>query len=210
MGRKSAAKSHANAASSTSGAPPSAPDDPRRLCSPPASCWSWRSSASSPTRDRTSPRRPPRSRSAAPVIPDVPATAKLGPHPQPNLPPLPFQAYAPPRPMETVRAVYRFAAEHPEVLSYVPCFCGCERSGHKGQRRLLRESAQRAGRRHRVGTARTRLRGVHRRGERGDADDALGRQRHRHPQRDRVEVESPGQRSYADADASRSLVACTK
>jgi hypothetical protein len=34
--------------------------------------------------------------------------------------------------METVRAVYRFAAEHPEVLSYVPCFCGCERTGHRG------------------------------------------------------------------------------
>ena len=25
-----------------------------------------------------------------------------------------------------------FAAEHPEVLSYVPCYCGCERSGHRG------------------------------------------------------------------------------
>ena len=48
------------------------------------------------------------------------------------LPPLPFQAYAPPRPMDTVREVYRFAAEHPEVLSYVPCFCGCERGGHRG------------------------------------------------------------------------------
>jgi hypothetical protein len=31
-----------------------------------------------------------------------------------------------------VKAVYRFAAEHPEVLGYVPCFCGCERGGHKG------------------------------------------------------------------------------
>ena len=67
-----------------------------------------------------------------PAVVDPPVTAKLGPHPQPNLPPLPFQAYAPPRPMATVNAVYRFAAEHPEILSYVPCFCGCERSGHKG------------------------------------------------------------------------------
>ena len=63
---------------------------------------------------------------------DPPAAAKLGPHPQDNLPPLPFQAYAPPRPMQTVRAVYTFAAEHPEILGYVPCFCGCERAGHKG------------------------------------------------------------------------------
>ena len=68
----------------------------------------------------------------APVVVDPPVSAKLGPHPQTNLPPLPFQAYAPPRPMETVRAVYQFAAEHPEVLGYVPCFCGCEREGHRG------------------------------------------------------------------------------
>ena len=32
---------------------------------------------------------------------------------------------------EIVRAVYTFAAEHPEVLSKVPCFCGCENRGHK-------------------------------------------------------------------------------
>lgn len=62
----------------------------------------------------------------------VPASAKLGPHKQANLPPLPFQAYAPPRPPEVVRAAYVFAAEHPEILGYVPCFCGCERGGHKG------------------------------------------------------------------------------
>jgi len=54
------------------------------------------------------------------------------PHPQKNLPPLPTQEFAPPRPMEVVRAAYVFAAEHPEVLSYVPCFCGCERGGHRG------------------------------------------------------------------------------
>jgi hypothetical protein len=59
-------------------------------------------------------------------------TQPLKPHKQANLPPLPFQAYAPPRPPDVVRAAYVFAAEHPEILSYVPCFCGCERSGHKG------------------------------------------------------------------------------
>ena len=61
-----------------------------------------------------------------------PPSAKFGPHKQANLPPLPFQAYAPPRPPEVVRAAYKFAAEHPEILSYVPCFCGCERAGHQG------------------------------------------------------------------------------
>jgi len=61
------------------------------------------------------------------------AMAKLGPHPQPNLPPIPFQPGSqPPRSPQVVTAAYQFAAEHPEVLSYVPCFCGCERSGHQG------------------------------------------------------------------------------
>ena len=62
----------------------------------------------------------------------VAAAQPLKPHKQAKLPPLPFQAYAPPRPPDVVRAAYVFAAEHPEILSYVPCFCGCERAGHKG------------------------------------------------------------------------------
>jgi hypothetical protein len=36
------------------------------------------------------------------------------------------------RPAETIRVAYEFAARHPEVLKYVPCFCGCERGGHTG------------------------------------------------------------------------------
>ncbi len=31
---------------------------------------------------------------------------------------------------EATRDAYAFAARHPEVLRYVPCFCGCERNGH--------------------------------------------------------------------------------
>lgn len=58
--------------------------------------------------------------------------AKLGPHKQANLPPIPSQEFPPPRPIDVVRAAYLFAAEHPEILSYVPCFCGCERGGHSG------------------------------------------------------------------------------
>ena len=72
------------------------------------------------------------SSAALPTPAEPPAFAKFGPHKQASLPPLPFQAYAPPRPPEAVRAAYVFAAEHPEILSYVPCFCGCERSGHRG------------------------------------------------------------------------------
>jgi uncharacterized protein with PCYCGC motif len=58
--------------------------------------------------------------------------ASFGPRKQGNLPPIPFRGYAPPRPPEVIAAAYHFAAEHPEILSYVPCFCGCERSGHQG------------------------------------------------------------------------------
>ena len=131
MGRKSAAKHAQN--TSSSGTPP---DAPRRSSTPLLAAGFvlvlaivglvayTRSSAPEPAA-QTAP-------AAAAAVVDPPPFAKLGPHPQPNLPPLPFQAYAPPRPMATVNAVYRFAAEHPEVLSYVPCFCGCERGGHKG------------------------------------------------------------------------------
>src|SRR3954471_24543703 len=57
----------------------------------------------------------------------------LAPHKQANLPPLPFGPRDPlPRPPQVVTAVFQFAAEHPEVLSYVPCFCGCDHMGHKG------------------------------------------------------------------------------
>ena len=63
---------------------------------------------------------------------DPPPAAKLGPHKQDNLPPLPFDPQPPARPAAVVSAAYRFAAEHPEVLAYVPCYCGCERSGHRG------------------------------------------------------------------------------
>jgi len=54
-------------------------------------------------------------------------------HKQANLPPLPFGPRDPlPRSPQVVAAVFRFAAEHPEVLTYVPCFCGCDHMGHKG------------------------------------------------------------------------------
>ena len=46
-------------------------------------------------------------------------------------PPLPAMGFAPVRPMNIVRATYDFAAQHPEVLKYVPCYCGCGADGHK-------------------------------------------------------------------------------
>jgi hypothetical protein len=49
-----------------------------------------------------------------------------------DLPPLYGDLNRAVRPAETVRIVYEFAARHPEVLKYIPCFCGCEQGGHKG------------------------------------------------------------------------------
>ena len=57
----------------------------------------------------------------------VPATMK--PHTGP-LPALPRVSFEPPRSMAVVQQVYEFAARHPEVLQYVPCYCGCESVGH--------------------------------------------------------------------------------
>ncbi len=57
----------------------------------------------------------------------------LGPHKQASLPPLPFGPRDPlPRPTQVVVQVFQFAAEHPEVLTYMPCFCGCDHLGHQG------------------------------------------------------------------------------
>jgi hypothetical protein len=60
------------------------------------------------------------------------AAARPGPtkpHSGP-LPALPRVSFEPPRSMAVVQQVYEFAARHPEVLQYVPCYCGCERVGH--------------------------------------------------------------------------------
>ena len=63
-----------------------------------------------------------------------------------ELPPIPVSFYAPARPMEIVRAVYTFAARHPEVLHYVPCFCGCQNSGHKDNDDCFIQSRDASGR----------------------------------------------------------------
>lgn len=48
-----------------------------------------------------------------------------------ELPPLPKVQFASARPAPLTRAAYEFAARHPEVLRHMPCFCGCERNGHR-------------------------------------------------------------------------------
>ena len=46
------------------------------------------------------------------------------------LPPIPSSPHAA-APPDVVRAVYEFVARRPDVMRYVPCFCGCERNGHQ-------------------------------------------------------------------------------
>ena len=78
--------------------------------------------------------------SAPPPSSSAPATqTSAAPAPPPNtpvevaadLPPLPPGANNGARPTEVVKAVYEFAARHPEVLNYMPCFCSCPQMGHK-------------------------------------------------------------------------------
>ena len=57
--------------------------------------------------------------------------AKKAPVVRKTAPPLPSVGFAPVRPMDVVRATYDFAAQHPEILNYVPCYCGCGSQGHK-------------------------------------------------------------------------------
>ncbi len=128
MGRKSSAKTQ-------TGATPPPPEPPRSktgllvggvaiLAIAIAGSVYWRQGAQADAAAASS--------SAAAATPPDYQKPITQPHIQKNLPELEFPAYPTPRPAETVRAAYKFAADHPEVLSYVPCFCGCERAGHRG------------------------------------------------------------------------------
>lgn len=50
---------------------------------------------------------------------------------QAPLPPLNTAGYALARPLNITRQAYEFAARHPEVSRFVPCYCGCEADGHR-------------------------------------------------------------------------------
>ena len=64
---------------------------------------------------------------AAPAPAPAPAAAA---QPKISMPPIPNPGFTPARPIDQVRAAYEFAALHPEVLKYVPCYCGCESDSH--------------------------------------------------------------------------------
>jgi hypothetical protein len=67
------------------------------------------------------------------------------PAPPGPLPPMPLDGPLA-RPREVVAAVFEFAARHPEVLQYMPCYCGCELIGHGANHDCFVKSRDAAGR----------------------------------------------------------------
>jgi uncharacterized protein with PCYCGC motif len=63
----------------------------------------------------------------------------------PARPRLDLPTYQLPQPSSVIRSVYDFAADHPEVLQYVPCFCGCEQSGHRSAEQCFVKSRAKNG-----------------------------------------------------------------
>ena len=56
------------------------------------------------------------------------------------MPPLPFVAQTA-GPVDLMRQAYVFAARNPDVLDYVPCYCGCgQTDGHRGNTDCFVES----------------------------------------------------------------------
>jgi len=134
MGRKSSAKTQTRATPGGAGAPP---EEPHRSTKSIVGIAAIVIAAALGIFVATRPGEPPPQAPAAQAAPQpppdaAPQYAKFGPHKQEFLPPIPFDGSPTARPPDVVRAAYTFAAEHPEILSYVPCYCGCERSGHRG------------------------------------------------------------------------------
>ena len=68
---------------------------------------------------------------AVETAPEPQAAPSPRPAPDAPLPPLPVIPKMVPRPPEAITEAYTFAARNPDILEYVPCFCGCETAGHK-------------------------------------------------------------------------------
>lgn len=68
---------------------------------------------------------------AAPLEAEAVEVQVIKPDPDAPLPPLPFIPNMVPRPPEVISEAYEFAARNPDILEFVPCFCGCESAGHR-------------------------------------------------------------------------------
>jgi hypothetical protein len=73
------------------------------------------------------------------------AVQTMKPAPPGPLPPMPLNGPLA-RPREIVAAVYEFVARHPEVAQYMPCYCGCEQLGHRGNHDCFVKSRDASGR----------------------------------------------------------------
>ena len=51
----------------------------------------------------------------------------------------------PAQPIEVVRAMYAYAVRRPDVLQYMPCYCGCEKQGHRSNRDCFVKGKTKAG-----------------------------------------------------------------
>ena len=49
----------------------------------------------------------------------------------PSWPPLPATNLTPAAPMAEIQNLYAFVARQADLLQYIPCYCGCEREGHR-------------------------------------------------------------------------------
>lgn len=63
-----------------------------------------------------------------------------------DLPPLPLPTAPLPRAAYAIRAAYEFAARQPEILEGLPCYCGCQRLGHRSIRACFVAARGTAGR----------------------------------------------------------------
>jgi hypothetical protein len=101
---------------------------------------------------------PPAQQAAAPAVataaPELPQPAIIvPPKPKPgaphgtgfDMPVLELGGYAPPRPMDILKDAHIFAADHPEVASYIPCYCGCGNMGHKNNADCFVEARDKTG-----------------------------------------------------------------
>ena len=72
------------------------------------------------------------------------------------MPLIDVDGYMPARPMDVLKDAHVFTADHPEVASYVPCYCGCGSAGHKNNADCFVKGRDARRARQRVGAARRR------------------------------------------------------
>ena len=65
-----------------------------------------------------------------PEVQHEPVEVRMPP-PNAATPPYPFIPNMAPRPADVITEAYEFAGRRPDILEFVPCFCGCESAGHR-------------------------------------------------------------------------------